>query len=199
MNNKTFAEMFGFDHPPARLSQAVVILIDMQREYLDGAVPLPDLQATLIGARDLLSAARLNKTPVFHVINQGPEGNLLFNREGPYYAELPEVAAIEGEATVIKHLPNAFADTDLHSLITATGRKQLIIAGCTTHVCVSATARAALDLGFETTVVAKATTSRTLVDFKGNSICADIVKQVALAELRDAFAVVVDDASDLKV
>ena len=199
MSNKTFLELFGFDHPPARLSQAVVILIDMQREYLDGSVPLPDLQATLTGAKDLLDAARLNNTPVFHVVNQGPEGNLLFNKDGPYYTELAEVAAIEGEVTVIKHLPNAFAGTHLQSLVEETGRKQLIIAGCTTHVCVSATVRAALDLGYESTVVAKATTSRDLFDFKGNRVPAEIVKQVALAELRDAFAVVVDDVINLKM
>jgi len=199
MNNKTFVEMLGFNHPPARLSQAVVILIDMQREYLDGSVPLPDLQATLTGAKNLLNAARLNNTPIFHVVNQGTEGNLLFNSDGPYYAELSDVAAINDEVTVIKHLPNAFAGTDLHSLIKATARKQLIIAGCTTHVCVSATARAALDLGYETTVVAKATTSRDLLDYKGEVIPAEIVKQVALAELRDAFAVVVDDVNSLEV
>lgn len=199
MSNKTFVEMFGFDHPPARLSDAVVILIDMQREYLDGSIPLPDLQATLTAAKDLLKAARLHNTPVFHVVNKGPEGNLLFNVDGPYYAELPEVAAINDEVTVIKHLPNAFAGTHLHSLIEATGRKQLIIAGCTTHICVSATARAALDLDYQSTVVAAATTSRDLFDFKGNKIPAEIVKQVALAELRDAFAIIVDDVSSLKI
>lgn len=198
MSNKTFVEMFGFDHPAARLSQAVVIVIDMQREYLDGSVPLPNLQATLKGAADLLRVARLNKTPVIHVLNRGPKGNLLFNAEGPYYAELPEIAAIEGEATVIKHLPNSFAGTNLQALVDATGRKQLIIAGCTTHVCVSATARAALDLGYQSTVVANATTSRDLLDHKGNRIPADIVKQTALAELRDAFAVVVEDVTELQ-
>ena len=38
MSNKTFVELFGFDHPAARLSEAVVIIFDMQHEYLDGAV-----------------------------------------------------------------------------------------------------------------------------------------------------------------
>jgi nicotinamidase-related amidase len=199
MSNNTFVEMFGFDHPAARLSEAVVIVIDMQREYLDGSVPLPDLQATLKGAANLLKLARSHNTPVIHVVNQGPKGNLLFNDEGPYYAELPEVAAIDGEATVIKHLPNSFAVTNLYELLQATGRKQLIIAGCTTHVCVSATARAALDLGYQSTIVANATTSRDLFDHKDNKIPAAIVKQVALAELRDAFAVIVEDASELKL
>lgn len=196
---KTFTELFGFAHPAARLSEAVVIVIDMQREYLDGSVPLPDLQNTLKGATKLLSVARANKTPVIHVVNRGPAGNLLFNDRGPYFAELPEVAGIDGEQTVIKHLPNAFAGTNLQQIIDAVGRKQLIIAGCTTHVCVSATARAALDLGYQSTIIANATTSRDLSDHKGNRIAAQVVKQTALAELRDAFAVVVEDVEELEV
>lgn len=198
MNNKTFTELFGFTHPPAQLSKALVIVIDMQREYLDGSMPLPDLQSTIKGVADLLHIARKYQTPVIHVVNKGPRGNLLFNDEGPYYAELPEVAAIDGEAIVIKHLPNAFAGTHLHELIQETGRKQLIIVGCTTHVCVSATVRAALDLGYQSTVIANATTSRDLLDHKGNQIPAENVKQVALVELRDAFAVVIEDANELK-
>ncbi|MES2674091.1 MAG: cysteine hydrolase family protein [Pseudomonadota bacterium] len=199
MFNKTFVEMFGFDHPAARLSEAVVLVIDMQREYLDGAVPLPDLSAAVAGTAKLIARAQVQNTPVIHVVNQGPKGNLLFNSEGPYYAEISDVAAHSGESIVVKHLPNAFAGTNLHELIAETHRKQLIIAGCTTHVCVSATARAALDLGYQITVVANATTSRDLWDHKGSRIAAELVKQVALAELRDAFAVVVEDVDELVV
>lgn len=199
MSNKTFTELFGFNNPAARLSEAVVIIIDMQREYLDGSVPLPHLQAAVTGAAQLIARAHAHKTPVIHVVNKGPKGNLLFNDEGPFYAELGDIAARKGESVVIKHLPNSFAGTNLQEIITRTGRKQLIIAGCTTHVCVSATARAALDLGYQSTVVANATTSRDLFDHIGNRIDAEIVKQVALAELRDAFAVVVESAADLSV
>ena len=133
------------------------------------------------------------------MINKGPAGNLLFNAEGPYYAELGDIAARTDETVVIKHLPNSFAGTNLKELIDQTGRKQLIIAGCTTHVCVSATARAALDLGYQSTIVANATTSRDLFDHQGARIPAETVKQTALAELRDAFAVVVESADELLV
>lgn len=199
MNNKTFTQLFGFEHPPARLSQAVVIVIDMQEEYRDGAVPLPNLSATLAATAGLLALAKTHSTPVIHVLNQGPAGNLLFNRDGPYFAELPEITAQAGDAIVIKHLPNSFAGTNLKELIDQTGRKELIIVGYTTHVCVSATARAALDLGFQSTIVANATTSRDLFDHKGAHIPAETVKQIALAELRDAFAVVVESADELLV
>jgi nicotinamidase-related amidase len=199
MNHKTFTELFGFDYPAARLSEAVVIIIDMQREYLDGAVPLPHLQTAVTGAARLIARAKEQQTPVIHVVNKGPEGNLLFNDSGIFYTELQDVAATPGDHVVIKHLPNAFAGTDLQMIIAGTGRRQLIIAGCTTHVCVSATARAALDLGYQTTIVAEATTSRDLFDHRGERIDAERVKQVALAELRDAFAVVVESVNDLSV
>lgn len=199
MSDKTFIELFGFNYAAARLSEAVVIIIDMQREYLDGSVPLPHLQAAVTGAAQLIASAHAQKTPVIHVVNKGPDGNLLFNGEGPFYAELSDIAARDGETVVIKHLPNSFAGTNLQEIIARTGRKQLIIAGCTTHVCVSATARAALDLGYQSTVVANATTSRDLFDHVGNRIDAEIVKQVALAELRDAFAVIVESVDDLLV
>jgi nicotinamidase-related amidase len=194
---QTFTEMFGFEQPAARFDQAVVVVIDMQREYLDGAVPLPDLERTTEAASRLLALARERRTPVIHVLNEGPAGGKLFNREGPYYPELPQVAAQPGEAVVVKGLPNAFAGTELHALIQKTGRNQLILAGCTTHVCVSATARAALDLGYQTTVVADATTSRDLGDGAGGVIAAETVKRVALAELRDAFAAIVNSADEL--
>ena len=199
MNNKTFSHLFGFEHPPARLSQAVVIVIDMQREYRDGAVPLADLPATLAATTELITRAKKYNTPIIHVLNQGPVGNLLFNRDGPYFAELPEVAAQAGDAVVIKHLPNSFAGTNLKELIDRTGRKELIIVGYTTHVCVSATARAALDLGFQSTIIANATTSRDLLNHKGECISAEVVKQTALAELRDAFSVVVESADELLI
>ncbi|MFO1389990.1 isochorismatase family protein [Cellvibrio sp.] len=199
MTNKTFMELFGFKPVAARLSEAVVILIDMQREYLDGAVPLPDLQSAVAGAARLIERAHQQGAPVIHVLNKGPDGNLLFNVQEPYYVELTEIAARPGEQIVIKHLPNAFAGTQLHELLQKIGRTQLIIAGCTTHVCVSATARAALDLGYSSTIVADATTSRDLDDGFSNVIPATLVKQVALAELRDAFSVVVKTADDLPV
>lgn len=194
---ETFTEMFGFEQPAASFDKAVVVVIDMQREYLDGAVPLPDIEKTAEAASHLLSLARAQGAPVIHVLNKGPTGGRLFNRSGPYYPELPQVAAEKGEAVVVKTLPNAFAGTELHDRIRETGRNQLILAGCTTHVCVSATARAALDLGYQTTVVADATTSRPLQDASGNVIAAETVKQVALAELRDAFAAVVNSADEL--
>lgn len=197
MPNKTFTQLLGFDHPPARFSQALVLIIDMQEEYRSGAVPLANIGTTIAAVAELISMARKYHTPVIHIINQGPDGARLFNREGDYFAQCVEVAAKGDEPVIIKHLPNAFAGTQLKTLVEQTGRKELIIVGCTTHVCLAATVHGALDLGYASTIVASATTSRDLYTHNGEHIPADVVKQTALAQLRDAFAVVVNCALDL--
>ena len=102
-----------------------------------------------------------------------------------------------GESVVVKSLPNAFAKTDLHDRLAATGRRELILAGFMTHMCVSATARAALDLGYRNTVVANATATRDLPDPLGGAVAAEVVKRAALAMLADRFAIVVPDSAAL--
>jgi nicotinamidase-related amidase len=102
-----------------------------------------------------------------------------------------------GEPVVVKSLPNAFAKTDLHERIAATGRRELIIAGFMTHMCVSATARAALDLGYRSTVIANATATRDLPDPLGGAVAAEVVHRAALAMLADRFAIVVPDSAAL--
>jgi nicotinamidase-related amidase len=69
------------------------------------------------------------------------------------------VAPIAAEAAVEKTLPNSFAGTDLHVLVTATGRKQLILAGFMTRA----------RFGYRTTVVAAACATRDSPDGLGES------------------------------
>jgi isochorismate hydrolase len=65
-----------------------------------------------------------------------------------------------------------------------------------THMCVSSTARAALDLGLNATVVRDATATRSLPSTgSGGPIAAELVHEIALAELADRFSVVTDTAT----
>ncbi|MEI7610389.1 MAG: cysteine hydrolase family protein, partial [Rhodospirillaceae bacterium] len=170
-------------------------LIDPQTEYVSGGVPLEGIAAALIEAEALLTLARSNGVPVFHVVHHGRPGGALFDPAGPGAAIIPELAPREGEAVVIKSLPNAFAGTDLLRQLQAAGRTELIVAGLATHMCVSATVRAGLDLGYRTTVVANAVATRDLPDPLGGIVPAAALHRAELAALADRFAVVVRDAS----
>ena len=155
----TLLELAGAGHVHARFSQACLLMIDFQNEYLEGALALPDAHLAVEEAALLLSSARAAETPVFHIVNQGKPGGLFDPAKG-LSAIIDELLPRAGEAVVTKTLPNSFARTDLAHQLGETGRKHLIVAGFMTHTSVSATVRAALDLGYAITVVGSACASR---------------------------------------
>ena len=183
---------------PSPLDTSALIIIDAQGEYVSGSLPLSGMAAAVAETKRLLELARGRGTPVFHVVHHARPGAAVFDPEGPYVAIVPELAPTDGEAIVTKSLPNAFAKTNLHDLVVATRRKELIVAGFMTHMCVSSTARAGLDLGYRTTIVASATATRDLPKAVGNGVIpAEVVQEGALAALADRFAVVVTDTAVL--
>lgn len=191
---KTLLALAGAPATPSPLDSAALVLIDAQREYTEGALPLTGVEAAVAEAARLLEMARKAGVPVFHIVHHGKPGGGLFNPEGPLSGIVTPLSPLDGEAVVAKHLPNAFAGTDLDARIRATGRKELIVAGFQTHMCVSSTVRAALDLGWRTTVVDAASATRDLPDGAGGVIPADALHRASLAALADRFAVVVKDS-----
>jgi nicotinamidase-related amidase len=195
---KTLLQIAGAPLHPSPLDRSALVLIDPQLEYVTGALPLKGIDAAVEEAARLLDLARARQVPVFHVVHHGRPGGAAFDPQGPFVAIIPALAPRDGEAVVIKSLPNAFAGTDLHRRIGETGRKELIIAGFATHMCISATTRAALDLGYRSTIVAKATATRDLPHSSGRGMTpAEVVHEGTLAALADRFAVIVPDAAAL--
>ena len=177
---------------PSRRSS--VVLIDCQREYIDGALPLTGVNDALAEGARILAAARAAGAPIVHVIHRGNPGGL-FDPAGPGGEEAQQVAAAPDETIVYKGLPNAFAGTELDEILKGFGRKNMIAIGFMTHMCVSSTVRAGLDLGYGSAVVANACATRDLPDGRGGVISASTLHQAELAALADRFASVVDDVN----
>jgi nicotinamidase-related amidase len=195
MRPKTLLEMAGASPAPSPLSAAAVVVIDAQREYVDGKLPLTGIKPALAEIGRLLARARKAGAPVIHIQHRGRPGGA-FGPDTAGYAIAAEAAPIAGEAVVQKSLPNAFAGTDLKARLDQLGRKEIVLAGFMTHMCVEATARAAVDHGLKATVVAQATATRDLPDpLTGGAVSAAEVQRNALAALADRFAVIVPDTS----
>ncbi|SDR22034.1 Nicotinamidase-related amidase [Rhizobiales bacterium GAS191] len=186
---KTLLQLAGADLAPTKLAEACLVLIDLQNEYRDGPIAVPDAHAAIANAARLLSVARESGAPVVHIAHKGRPGGL-FDRTAASGQIVSELAPQPHESIVEKGLPNAFAGTDLHERLTATGRKNIILAGFMTHMCISSTARAALDLGYRVTIDASSCATRDLPDGRGGVIPATTVHDVALVELSDRFAII---------
>jgi nicotinamidase-related amidase len=194
---KTLLQMVGVTSAPSHLSDSVLIIIDAQREYVDGKLRLEGIDASLKEASTLLARARKAGTPVIHVMHKGIPGGSLFNPDDVYFQIAEPVAPQQDETIITKTLPNAFAGTNLEETLSRIGRKNLIVIGYMTHMCVSSTVRAALDRGYHTTIVAKATATRALPSPDGGAISAKALQSAALAELADRFATIVQRSQDI--
>jgi nicotinamidase-related amidase len=193
---KTLLQLAGADLSLPKLSDACLVLIDLQNEYVAGPIALPEANAAITSAGRLLARARSSGTAVFHVAHKGRSGGL-FDRAAERGAIVDALAPRAGEPVIEKELPNAFAGTDLQARLTATGRKNIILAGLMTHMCISSTARAALDLGFRVTIDAASCATRDLPDGRGGTIAAATIHDVALVELSDRFAIIARDSDAL--
>jgi len=193
---KTLLEMAGAIAKPATISDSAIVLIDCQKEYLSGALPLHGIEHAMEQVKELISAARDIGAPIVHVRHKGQPGGV-FDLQGNG-AFIDGATPLDGEAIVTKTLPNAFAGTDLQDVLAAIGRPQTIFGGFMTHMCVSATVRNALDLGFSSTIVASACATRDLPDqTRDAALKADDVNRAALAALGDRFASIAPDVSSV--
>ena len=194
----TLLDLLGAAAKPAKLASSAVVIVDAQREYLDGAVPLKGIENALVEIKTLLTKARALSVPIFHIVHHAPSGAPIFNPDGPM-SEIIDAVKPEGSEKVLsKNLPSSFVNTDLKKYLDDTGRKELVIAGFMTHMCINATTRSAVDLGFAPTVIASACATRDLPSPDGSVVPAEMVHNTNLASLADLLACVVKSTSELQ-
>lgn len=192
----TMLQMAGMTPTPATMADGILLIIDAQREYTDGLMPLPGVQPAVAALAGLLDKARAAGAPVVHVRHQSK--GKAFNPASSGYEIVSALAPRAGETIVDKGLPNAFAGTDLAAQLATLGRKNLIVGGFMTHMCVSATVRSATDHGFMSTIAADTVATRELPDATGGAtISAEMVNRITLAALSDRFAWIVSEASGI--
>jgi len=196
---ETLLRIAGLPTKPGPAADAALLIIDGQREYTTGRLPLKGIDAAVEEGTRLLAFARESGMPVIHAIHHGRPGAPVFDPDKDGVKFIAPLAPLPGETVLIKSLPNAFAGTALSNLLRNLARRELVIAGFATHMCVSATARSALDHGFRATVVAAATATRDLPHPHGAGVTrAEMIQESTLAALADRFAVVIADTSVLR-
>jgi nicotinamidase-related amidase len=178
---------------------AALILIDIQQGFdvpgYWGTRNNPDAEHK---AAELLDAWRKSRRPLFHVQHRSRNPRSPLAPGQPGFEHKPEVKPLPGETVIGKDVNSAFIGTDLEARLRAGDINTLVIAGLTTQHCVSTTVRMAGNLGFRTLVAADACAAFSQTGYDGRQYGAEIVHQVALANLAGEFAEVVAGADILQ-
>ena len=183
---KTMFQLSGRGYAAANLSHATLVIIDAQKEYLNGPLALSGMDAAVQNIKQLVTAARSAGRPIVHVRHLGTVGGL-FDPQGERGEFIPGLEP-EGDETIIgKLLPSAFHGTGLEKHLQDLGSLDLIVCGFMSHSSVSTTVRAAKNLGFRCTLVEDACATRDL-PYKGGILSAEHVQQTEMAIMADNFA-----------
>jgi nicotinamidase-related amidase len=188
---RTLRERYGL-RAPAVLSPArtALVLVDLQREFLDGKLALPDAGPAVARAGQLLAWARRAGIHVVFVRQVAASSAAPLFAPGSPGAELaPGLEPGPGDSQITKSAAGAFSNPALHRLLTERGVEVLIVAGLMTHLAVDCTARDGTVLGYRVMIAGDATATRALPGPRGDGVVDHATLQrVALAALADRFA-----------
>ena len=183
---KTMFHLTGRGYAAANLSNASLLIIDAQNEYLSGPLALSGMEAATANIALLLDAARKAKRPVIHIRHLGTVGGM-FDPQGERGAFIKGLEPQGDELIIEKRMPNAFNDTGLQKALENLGSLDVIVCGFMSHSCVSTTVRAAKDYGLRCTLVEDACATRDLPTPDG-IISAAQVQKTEMAIMNDNFA-----------
>ena len=183
---KTMFQLTGRGYAAATLSNASLLIIDAQNEYLSGPLALSGMDAATANIARLLEAARKAKRPVIHIRHLGTVGGM-FDPQGERGAFIKGLEPQGDELIIEKRMPNAFNDTGLQKALENLGSLDVIVCGFMSHSSVSTTVRAAKNLGFRCTLVEDACATRDLPTRDGIIPAAD-VQRTEMAIMNDNFA-----------
>ena len=183
---KTMFQLTGRGYAAATLSNASLLIIDAQNEYLSGPLALSGMDAATANIALLLDAARKAKRPVIHIRHLGTVGGM-FDPQGERGAFIKGLEPQGDELIIEKRMPNAFNDTGLQKALENLGSLDVIVCGFMSHSSVSTTVRAAKDYGLRCTLVEDACATRDLPTRDGIIPAAE-VQRTEMAIMNDNFA-----------
>jgi nicotinamidase-related amidase len=154
------------------MAKRALIVIDVQNEYFDGALPIsdPPVATSLANIGKAMDAATEAGVPVI-VVRHGdtdPAGGIFL--EGTHEWELhPDIEARPRDYLIEKTLPGSFTGTTLESVLQENGVDTVVITGYMTHMCVDTTSRQAAHRGLAVEILNDATGTLALENSGGSA------------------------------
>ncbi|REC49451.1 cysteine hydrolase family protein [Chryseobacterium pennipullorum] len=178
-----------------------LLLIDIQKGFLDEDYwggHRNNKEAEAISGK-ILQRWRELDLPVFHIRHSSADLTSRLHESNPGFEFNEHVLPQNNECIFTKKVNSAFIGTDLKEKLDLQNIDTLVVLGITTNHCVSTTVRMAGNFGYETYVVSDATAAFDSVGIHGEKYQAELVHLMALANLNNEFATILDAEKLLKI
>jgi nicotinamidase-related amidase len=168
------------------------VVIDVQREYFDGALPITHPAGHLESILEVMDAATKAKIPVIAVRHHQPDPDSPIFRKGSDLWQLhPEVESRPRDVLIDKQLPGSFTNTSLDEFLKEKKIDTVCIAGYMTQMCCDTTARQAFHRGYKVEFLRDATGTLN-VENKAGSVTAEQLHESILVAQQMFISDVID-------
>lgn len=173
------------------MSRALLV-IDVQREYFEGAFPIRHPVGHLGTILEVMDAAKKASIPTVVVRHHQPDPQSPVFRKGSDMWQLhDEIEARPRDVLIDKQLPGSFTNTELHQFLKEKGVDTVCIAGYMTPVCCDTTAREAFHRGYKVEFLRDATGTLD-VENKAGSVTAEQLHESILVAQQMFISDVID-------
>jgi len=138
--------------------KTALLVIDVQREYIDGALPICHPVGHLETILNVMDAAHQAGVPTAVIRHhQADPESPIFRLDSDMWQLAPEVAEHPRDVLIDKQLPGSFTNTNLEDWLQSVNAEAIAIAGYMTHMCCDTTARQAFHRGYQVSFLNDAT------------------------------------------
>lgn len=175
-----------------------LMVIDVQREYFDGALPIRFPVGHLGSILEVMDAARAAGVPTVVVRHHQSDPESPIFRKGSEMWQLhDEIEGRPRDILIDKQLPGSFTNTLLDSFLKERDIDTVCIAGYMTQMCCDTTARQAFHRGYNVEFLRDATGTLD-VENKAGSVTAEQLHESILVSQQMFISDVIDKATWLQ-
>jgi nicotinamidase-related amidase len=173
------------------MSRALLV-IDVQREYFEGAFPIRHPVGHLSSILEVMDAAKKENIPIAVIRHHQPDPESpVFRKDSNMWQIHDEVESRPRDILIDKQLPGSFTNTALDQFLKERGIDTVSIAGYMTQVCCDTTARQAFHRGYKVEFLGDATGTLD-VENKAGSVTAEQLHESILVTQQMFFSDVID-------
>ena len=172
-----------------------LLVIDVQREYFEGALPISHPAGHLERILDVMDRAAQAQMPTAVIRHhQADPASPMFRKDSDMWQLHHEVENRPRDILIDKQLPGTFTGTGLDDWLKKIGADTVSIAGYMTHMCCDTTARQAMHRGYKVEFLRDATGTLTVENEAGKATAEQLQQSTLVAQQMFISEVIGNDA-----